>query len=158
MSRDYFLRMVDQVAALLEEIDQRQRSGDNSGAKAELNSRCEEFLGLDIPQIQRMSPEAVADFLNTAGGLRQSRSITLAALLLKDAEIHAADTRRVMIDRVHAFCLLADNIDQLDLDDQRAYQPMLREVAKQLLDFREHPYIGEKLRKFDQKNALVSPP
>lgn len=144
--------MVDQIAALLEEIDQRQRSGDNSGAKAELNSRCEEVLGLDISQIQRMSPEAVADLLNTAGGLRQPRSIMLASLLLKDAEIDAADAVRVMIDRVHAFCLLADNVDQLDVDDQKAYQPKLREVANQLSDFREHPYIGEKLRMLEEGN------
>ncbi len=147
MGRDYFLRMVDQIAALLEEIDQRQRSGDNSGAKAELNSRCEEIVGLDVSQIQRMSPERVAELLNTAGGLRQSRSITLAELLLKDAEVHSADAVRATIDRVHAFCLLNDNVDQLDLDDQKTYQPKLREIASQLSDFREHPYLGEKLRR-----------
>jgi hypothetical protein len=158
MGRDYFLRMVDQIAALLEEIDQRQRSGDNSGAKAELDSRCEGIVGLDVSQIQRMSPEAVADLLNTAGGLRQSRAITLAELLLKDAEMHVADGVRVMIDRVHAFCLLADNVDQLDLDDQKTYQPKLREVANQLSDFREHPYIGEKLLRLSQKHNIVSLP
>jgi len=152
MGRDYFLRMVDQIAALLEEIDQRQRSGDNSGAKAELNSRCEGAVGLDISQIQRMSPEEVANLLNTAGGLRQPRSITLASLLLKDAEIHATDAVRVMIDRVHAFCLLADNVDQLDLDDQKVFQPKLREVGNQLSEFREHPYIGEKLRRLDRND------
>ena len=60
MAKDYFLRMIDQIAAVLEEIDERQRSGDNSGAKAELNSRSQQAVGLDISHIHRMSPEAVA--------------------------------------------------------------------------------------------------
>ena len=51
MARDYFLRMIDQMAAVIEEIEERQRSGDNSGAQAELNSRSQQALGLDISQI-----------------------------------------------------------------------------------------------------------
>jgi hypothetical protein len=149
MARDYFLRMIDQIAAVLEEIDERQRTGDNSGAKAELNSRSQQAVGLDISQIQRMSPEAVAQLLETAGGLRQGRAILLAELLLKDAEMHQEDASRATIDYVHAFCLLADTIDMLDVEDQARYRPKIQDLAARLKDLQTHPYIRDKLRQHE---------
>ena len=149
MARDYFLRMIDQIAAVLEEIDERQRSGDNSGAKAELNSRSQQAVGLDISHIQRMSPEAVALLLETAGGLRQGRAILLAELLLKDAEMHHEDISRATIDNVHAFCLLADTIDMLNVEDQAAYRPKIHALAIRLKDMQAHPYIREKLKQHE---------
>jgi hypothetical protein len=150
MARDYFLRMIDQIATLIEEIEERQRSGDNSGAKAELNSRSQQALGLDISQIQRMSPEAVAQLLETSGGLRQGQGILLAELLLKDAELHPEDAPRATVDYVHAFCLLADTVDMLDVEDQATYRPKLQALAVRLQDLQSHPYIGEKLRQHEQ--------
>ena len=149
MARDYFLRMIDQIAAVLEEIDERQRSGDNSGAKADLNSRSQQAVGLDISQIQRMSPEAVARLLDTSGGLRQGRAILLAELLLKDAEMHQEDVARATIDDVHAFCLLADTIDMLDVQDQVRYRPKIHVLASRLKDMQTNPYIREKLRQHE---------
>jgi len=149
MARDYFLRMIDQIAAVLEEIDERQRSGDNSGAKAELNSRSQQAVGLDISHIQRMSPEAVAQLLDTSGGLRQGRAILLAELLLKDAEMHQEDVSRATIDYVHAFCLLADTVDMLDIEDQATYRPKIRALAIHLKDMQTNPYIREKLRQHE---------
>src|SRR5438105_7229420 len=149
MARDYFLRMIDQIAAVIEEINERQRSGDNSGAKAELNSQSRQAVGLDISQIQRMSPEAVAQLLETAGGLRQGRAILIAELLLKDAEMHHEDVSRATIDYVHAFCLLADVIDMLDAEDQATYRPKLHALASRLKDMQAHPYIREKLRQHE---------
>jgi len=137
--------MIDQIAAVLEEIDERQRSGDNSGAKAELNSRSQQAVGLDISQIHRMSPEAVAQLLDTSGGLRQGRAILLAELLLKDAEMHHEDVSRATIDYVHAFCLLADTIDMLDVEDQATYRPKIHALATRLKDMQTNPYIRQKL-------------
>ena len=149
MARDYLLRMIDQIAAVLEEIDERQRSGDNSGAKAELNSRSQQAVGLDISHIQRMPPEALAQLLNTSGGLRQGRAILLAELLLKDAEMHQEDASRATIDYVHAFCLLADTIDMLDVEDQATYRPKIHALAIRLKDMQTNPYIKEKLRQHE---------
>ena len=150
MSRDYFLRMIDQVAAVLEEIDERQRSGDNSGAKAELNSKCQLAIGLDIFQIQRMSPEAVAQLLDTSGGVGRIRAVLLSELLLKDAEMHQEDASRATIDYVHAFCLLADTIDALDEKDQATYRPKVEALAARLKDLETHPYIRDKLRQYER--------
>lgn len=149
MARDYFLRMIDQIAAVLEEIDERQRSGDNSGAKAELDSRSQQAVGLDISHIQRMSPEAVAQLLDTSGGLRQGRAILLAELLLKDAEMHQEDVSRTTIDYVHAFCLLADTVDMLDVEDQATYRPKIHALAARLKDMQTNAYIREKLRQHE---------
>ncbi len=149
MAKDYFLRMIDQIAAVLEEINERQRSGDNSGAKAELSSQSQQTLGLDISQIQRMSPEAVAQLLDTSGGLRQGRAILLAELLLKDAEMHHEDASRATIDYVHAFCLLADTVDMLDVEDQATYRPKVQALAARLKDLQTHPYIREQLRQHE---------
>jgi hypothetical protein len=149
MAKDYFLRMIDQIAAVLEEIDERQLSGDNSGAKAELNSRSQQAVGLDISHIHRMSPEAVAQLLNTSGGLRQGRAILLAELLLKDAEMHQEDVFHATIDYVHAFCLLADTVDMLDVEDQAIYRPKVHALATRLKDMQTNPYISEKLRQHE---------
>ena len=143
--------MIDQIAAVLEEIDERQRSGDNSGAKAELNSQSQQAVGLDISQVQRMSPEALAQLLNTSGGLRQGRAVLLASLLLKDAEMHQDDVSRAAIDHVHAFCLLADTIDMLDEQGQARYRPKIHALAARLKDMDTHPYIREKLRQHENR-------
>jgi hypothetical protein len=92
-----------------------------------------------------MPPEALAQLLNTSGGLRQGRAILLAELLLKDAEMHQEDASRATIDYVHAFCLLADTIDMLDVEDQAIYRPKIHALAIRLKDMQTNPYIKEKL-------------
>jgi hypothetical protein len=149
MSRDYLLRIIDPIAALIDEINDKLRSGDNSGAKAELNSRSQQACGVDISQIQRMSPEAVAQLLDTSGGVRQGRAILLAELFIKDAEIHQEDEARATIDYIHAFCLLTDTVDMLDVEDQATYRPKIRTLASRLKHLETHPYIGAKLKQHE---------
>src|SRR5450432_4114978 len=106
MPQDYFLRLIDQIAIMLAEIARLEASGDGSGARAELSEQCRQTVGLDITQVQQMSPEALGQLLETAVGLRQTRAVMLTELLLKDAEMHSGDIGRQSLDRLHAFCLL----------------------------------------------------
>ena len=148
MSRDYFFRLIDQIAMMLAQIAARENAGDQIGAKAELDALCRETVGLDVSQVQQMSPEALAQRLNTAAGLRQTRSITLAELLLKDAEMNSADERRTTVDFLHAFCLIASTVDSLDVDDQRMYRPKLKNLLDRLTPLQINEYVAAKLREY----------
>ncbi len=151
MPRGYFLRLIDQVAIMLAQIAGREVAGDNSGAKAELNAQCRQTIGLDVSQVQHMSPETLVQLLNTAAGLRQARAIMLSELLLKDAEMHPEDVSRVSLDRLHAFCLIADVVDSLDVDDQQIYRTKLKLLLDQLQPLQDSPYIAAKLREYDSQ-------
>jgi hypothetical protein len=149
MPTDYFMRLIDQVAAMLAQVIQKEIAGDGTGAKAELNALCRQTIGLDVSQLQQMSPEAVVQLLDTAAGLRQARAVMLAELLVKDAEMHSGDQRRATLDRLQAFCLLSSTIDSLDLDDQRAYRPKLQLLAERLRQFDSNPYVAAKLQEYE---------
>ena len=148
MPQDYFLRLIDQIAIMLAEIARLAASGDGSGARAEISERCRQTIGLDISQIQQMSPEALGQLIETSAGLRQTRAVTLAELLLKDAEMHADDLGRVSLDRLHAFCLLAPVVDSLDTDDQRVYQQKLEGLRDYLRELSDNSYVASKLAQF----------
>lgn len=148
MPQDYFLRLIDQISIMLAEIARLVASGDGSGARAEISERCRQTVGLDITQIQQMSPEALAQLLKTSAGLRQTRAVMLAELLLKDAEVHAGDLGRVSLDRLHAFCLLAAVVDSLDTDDQRVYRQKLEGLRDYLSGLSDNPYVTSKLAQF----------
>ncbi len=151
MPEDYFLRLIDQVAIMLSQIASREVAGDNSGAKAEVNAQCRQAMGLDISQVRRMSPEALAQLLNTAAGLRQSRAVLLSELLLKDAEMHPEDEGRVSLNRLQAFCLIASVVDSLDVNDQRVYRSKLEVLIEQLRPLQSNPYIAAKLREYESE-------
>jgi hypothetical protein len=148
MPQDYFLRLIDQVAIMLAQIMGKKAAGDDAGAKDELSAQCRQTIGLDISQVQQMSPEALGQRLETAAGLRQARAILLAELLLKDAEMNSEDERRTALDHLHAFCLIAGAVDSLDPDDQRAYRAKLKLVADRLAPMQSDPYVAQKLREY----------
>jgi|ERR1041385_4826627 hypothetical protein len=148
MAGDYFLRLIDQIAIILAEIARLEASGDDSGARVEINERCRQTIGLDIGQIQQMSPEALDQLLETAAGLRQTRAVILAELLLKDSEMHTADLGRVSLDRLHAFCLLASVVDSLGADDQRVYRQKLEGLRDYLSGLSDNSYVASKLAQF----------
>jgi hypothetical protein len=75
----------------------------------------------------------------------------LSELLLKDAEMHPEDVSRVSLDRLHAFCLIADVVDSLDVDDQRTYRTKLKLLLDQLRPLQDNPYIAAKLREYDSQ-------
>lgn len=148
MPQDYFLRLIDQIGIMLAEIARLVASGDNSGARAEISEQCRQTIGLDISQIQQMSPEALGQLIETSAGLRQARAVMIAELLLKDSEMHADDVGRVSLDRLHAFCLLASVVDSLDPDDQRVYEQKLEGLRDFLGGLSTNSYIASKLAQF----------
>jgi len=148
MPQDYFLRLIDQIAIMLAEIARLEASGDSSGARAEISERCRQTIGLDISQIQQMSPEALGQLLSTSAGLRQTRAVMIAELLLKDSEMHTDDLGRLSLDRLQAFCLLASVVDSLDTDDQRVYRRKLEGLRDYLSRLSDNSYIASKLAQF----------
>lgn len=148
MPQDYILRLIDQIAIMLAEITRLEASGDGTGARAEISERCRQAIGLDISQIQQMSPEALGQLIETSAGLRQTRAVTLAELLLRDAEMHAGDLGRVSLDRLHAFCLLASVVACLDREDQRVYRRKLETLRDHLAELSNDPYVASKLAQF----------
>lgn len=75
----------------------------------------------------------------------------LAELLLHEAAISEASGEDAVLGRLQAFCLLADAIDTLALEDQAVYRPKLDELAAQLRDFSSHPYLKAKLAEYDAR-------
>jgi hypothetical protein len=153
MTQDYIMRLVLQIAAALAGIVAKQKAGDFLGAKAELNLQVQQAIGLNISEVRRLAPEAIAQLLESSGALRQSRAVVLAELLLKDAEMTEGDDSQATADYLHAFCLLADTFSTLDADDQATYRPRLQSLAEQLRGFQTHPYIRERLRHYEDKEG-----
>ena len=151
MSRDYILRMIEQIAAMLASIMAKRRAGQVVEARQDLDSQCLRAIGLTLDNLKKLSPEAVAELLHEAGALRPVRAVTLAELLLVEAEWN--DEKMGALDstsnRVHAFCLLADSIDALDAEDQSVYRAKLKTLAGKLQDLRSHPYLNERLQKLE---------
>lgn len=151
MARDYILRMVEQIAALLATILAKKQAGKVAEAETEVENVCLQTIGLKLADLKRLSPEAVEDLLKSAGALRPVRAITLAELLLVDAEMHEASPNTmppVVSNYVHAFCLFADAMDTLTTEEQTFYRAKLDMVADRLGALREHPYIKERLRDY----------
>jgi hypothetical protein len=155
MPQDYFLRLIEQVSIMLAQIMGKKAAGDDAGATAELEAQCRQTIGLDVTEVQQMSPETLVQRLETAAGLREARSILLAELLLKDAEMNAQDDeRRATVDYLHAFCLIAGAINSLEPDDQPIYRAKLQFLVDRLSPLQNDPYIATKLREYgDRVNA-----
>lgn len=142
------MRLVAQIAALLAGVVAKQQAGKLAEAREELERTCRQTIGLSLPQLKQLSPEAVAQRLNSAGALRHVRAVTLAELLLLDAEFPEADgeASQPRSGLVHAFCLLADSMSALSHEDQATYRAKLNQLTARLGDLRTHPYIKERLR------------
>ncbi|HSY18393.1 MAG TPA: hypothetical protein VK815_08670 [Candidatus Acidoferrales bacterium] len=150
MSRDYMLRMIEQIAAMLARLLAKKQAGQIAEARSEAENLSLQNIGLTLTELKRLSPEAVAQLLDKMGGLRTIRALTLAELLLVDAELHEANQipNQSLANYVHAFCLLADEVDKLAKEEQTFYRAKLDLLAGRLGDLREHPYIKARLRDF----------
>ena len=151
MSRDYMLRMIEQIAAMLARILAKQQAGQISRRRGRKRKNLSiQNIGLTLTELKSLSPEAVAQLLDKLGGLRTIRAITLAELLLVDAELHEANQipNQSLSNYVHAFCLLADEVDKLSREEQPFYRAKLTMLANRLGDLKTHPYIKARLRDF----------
>jgi hypothetical protein len=148
MARDYILRMVEQIAAMLATIMAKRQAGQTAEAQTELDGNSLRTIGMSLEDLKKLSPETLANLLANSGPLGPVRAITLAELLLVDADIREekGDTAGSVPNIVHAFCLIADSIETLTSDDQIVYRQKLNLLAKKLDHLRSHPYIGERMR------------
>src|SRR5882762_8589256 len=109
MPRDYIMRMVEQIAAMLASILAKREAGYVEQAGQELDNHCLRSIGLTIDKLKKLSPEAIAQLLDESGTMRPVRAVTLAELLIVDAQLadEKGDGAGATASRVHALCLLA---------------------------------------------------
>ena len=153
MERDYIMRLIEQIAALLASVIAKERAGQYSEAKADLEEKARQTIGIDLRDLQRLSPEAVSQLLESSGGLRYGRAVILAELLLHAAANSEATNQSgdVLLSYLHAFCLLSDSIDTLAEEDQAIYRPKLDALAAHLRSLPAHPYVSEKLAEYEAR-------
>jgi hypothetical protein len=151
MQRDYIMRLVEQIAALLASVVAKERAGKLSEAKADLDEKARQNIGMNFRDLKRLSPEAVSQLLDSSGGLRYGRAVILAELLLHDAALSETNDQSsdALLSYLHAFCLLSDTMETLTEEDQTVYRPKLEELATRLRSLPPHPYLGAKLAQYD---------
>ena len=149
MIRDYVMRLIEQVAAMLAGFFAKRDAGQLDEARAELDAVCQQQLGLTLDFVKRSSPEAVADVLSAAGGLRHARAVLLSELLTHDAGLstRAGRAAEASVAQLHAFCLLADSIGLLTNEEQATYRPKLEALAESLRPLSGDPYVRGKLER-----------
>jgi hypothetical protein len=154
MQCDYIMRLIEQIAALVASIVAKERAGQYPEAKAEVDAKAHEVIGMGLADVRKLSPEAVLQLLATSGGLRYGRAVILAELLLRDAAIADATDRGpdALLSRVHAFCLLSDTVDTLTAEDQAIYREKLHTLATHLRSLPPHPYLSSKLAAYDAQS------
>jgi hypothetical protein len=153
MQRDYIMRLIEQIAALVASIIAKERAGQYPEAKVEVDAKSRQLIGMSVDAVGKLSPEAVSQLLTSSGGLRYGRAVMLAELLLHDAAIseatsHAGDA---VVSRIHAFCLLSDTIDTLTTEDQAIYREKLDTLAAQLRTLPPDAYLSPKLAAYDAR-------
>ena len=153
MPQDYIMRLIERIAGLLASIIAKERAGLHSEAKADIDEKTQQTIGMGTRDVRRLSPEAVAELLQSSGGLRYGRAVILAELLLHDAAISDATGQDsdALLDYLHAFCLLSDAIDTLSDDDQAVYRPKLDALVVRLRNLPAHPYLSERLLQYDSR-------
>jgi hypothetical protein len=151
VARDYILRMIEQLATMIAGLMNRRKAGEVIQAREDLENHCVRTIGFTLSEIKNLAPEEVAKILDRSGALRVTRALIISELLRLDAEWHQEDrtSEQLIQNYVHAFCLVADSIDSLSSDEQPHFRARLATYAEKLGDVREHPYISERLAKYD---------
>jgi hypothetical protein len=149
--RDYILRLIEQIAIMVAALISRRKAGEGIQAREDLESSCVRTIGFTLSEIKNLAPEEVARILDRSGALRVTRALILSELLRLDAEWRKEDapSADVTPNYVHAFCLVADSLDLLSSDEQPHFRARLASYAEKLGELRNHPYIAERLAKFE---------
>jgi hypothetical protein len=125
----------------------KERAGQYPEARAKVDEKARQSIGMSLGEMRNLSPEAVSQLVTGSGDLRYGRAVILAELLLHDAVISDATghASEALLSRLHAFCLLSDTIDTLTDEDQAIYRQKLDALATRLSDLPAHPYLTAKL-------------
>jgi hypothetical protein len=135
MAQDYIQRLLQQVAQMLAAILAHRQAGRNIEAKEAIERSCFQTTGIPLLLAKLSSPEDLLQMLDSGPtGLRCSRKILLAELLLQDAEIDEAAGRMDEATRSEtlAACLLHAAIDSLNADEAAAYGTKLESLQRKL--------------------------
>jgi hypothetical protein len=153
MQQDYIMRLIERIAALLASIIAKERAGLYPEAKADIEEKAQQTIGMGLRDLRRLSPEAVSELLGSSGSLRYGRAVILAELLLHDAAVSDAigEGSDALLDYLHAFCLLSDTVATLSDEEQAVYRPKLESVVAHLRSLPAHPYVREKLLEYDSR-------
>jgi len=156
MQRDYIMRLIEEIAALVASMVAKERAGQFAEAKTDLEEKVRQTIGMNLRDFKRLSPEVVSQLLENSGGLRYGRAVIMAELLLHDAAISDAtgESSDSLLGYLHAFCLLADTIDTLTEEDQAVYRPKLKELATRLQSLPRHPYLRAKLAQYGAEPSI----
>ena len=113
------MRLIERIAALLTSIIAKEHAGLHSEARADIEEKTQQTIGMGLRDVRRLSPEAVSQLLQSSGGLRYGRAVILAELLLHDAtnSVATGEDSDALLDYLHAFCLLSDSIDTLSAEE-----------------------------------------
>ena len=155
MNPDYFMRIVEQLGAMLAKLTSLQRAGEHAQVQGELERLCRQHAGMSLAELKASSPEAVALRLHDGGGLRYPRAVLLAEVLSQDATAREAANgfAAALPGYVHAFCLLADSLEVFSSEEQAVLRPKAAALAARLQSLRAHPYLTDRLRRFDPPSA-----
>ena len=147
------MRLVEQIAALVASIIAKERAGQYPEARADVDAKARQAIGMGLGDVRKLSPEAVSHLLAGAGGLRYGRAVILSELLLHDAAISDATNNAsdALLSRIHAFCLLSDALETLTQEDRAIYREKLDALAAQLKSLPPHPYLSSKLAAYDAR-------
>src|SRR5688572_8720219 len=104
MARDYILRLIEQIATMIAGLLARRKAGEVIQAREDLENLCVRTAGLTLSEIKLLAPEEVAKLMRRAGAMQILRSLTIAELLLLDAQWHEQDraSEQLLPNYVHA--------------------------------------------------------
>ncbi len=150
MARDFVMRMIEQMATLLAGLLDRRRAGEVIEAREDLENLCLRSSGRTLAEIKILAPEEVAKIMDRAGALKIMRSLTVAELLLLDAQWHEADRTEEQLtpNYAHAVCLIADAMEGLGTEEQAHFRAKLANAAGKLGELVRHPYIEQRLARW----------
>lgn len=144
------MRLIEQISRMLAAIIAHKQAGRDTEAAAEIEVSCRQTIGLPLESVRRSSPESLWELLQQGGGLRYSRAVTLAELLLQDAELSKTANRPddAILSQLQAFCLLTESIGALSRAEAAIYRPRLEALANELEASSSDPYLQQKLHAY----------
>ena len=148
MPQDYLMRLIEQIGAMLAGVLNKRREGKWDEVRHDLRTLCLENIGLPLEAVKSRSPDAIADYLSTAGANRYARAVMLAEILIQDAETleSLGNLKGAAPGYVHAFCLLFDAYPVLSEEEQAVYRAKLEALAEKLEELPRQPYTAARVK------------
>jgi hypothetical protein len=128
MPQDFILRLIQQVAQVLASILAFRKAGRMEEAQQAIGEQCFSVTGVPFLLAKNSTPEELLAMMDSGPvGLRCSRKIMMAELLLQDAEIDEATGNLPAAQKTEmlAASLIAASVDSLPADEAKVYREKL---------------------------------